>query len=777
MQRLKAIPLALKLPVIIAGLSLIAAMTVAVLAYFDVRNTLRDQAQQRLDLLADERSTALISWFDLIRDDVGAISGAPMVGNALDNLGAAWQILPDPAVLRDSYITQNPHPHGSRHLLDQPPDMLAYHFHHAAFHAAFRDIVASKGYYDLFLIDASGDVIYSHAKQDDFGTNLVTGPYRDSNLAQVFTAAMAGAPDQVHFADFAPFAPSGGQPAAFLAARIIAGTGGVIAVQVPLSGLDRIVNNETGLGQTGQVYLVGDDGRTRSSSRFADGFPALAEAAHLAQVSGVLIDDHLFFDRTPGMTGEDVVAAAHLVEIGGLTWRMIAEQSVEEVFHHVAELRNTMLIITGIVMTIATFLGIMTARSVVRPLDRLRQGMVRVAERDHATTIADTDRGDEIGQLARSLVDFRDRLRASDLAEQERLRVQAEQARVVDMLSKGMITLAAGDLTQPILTPFHESYEQLRHDFNKTVANLNDTIGSVVESAVDIRARATEMSSAADDLSRRTENQAATLEQTAAALDQLTASVRSAASGAQEVETIVADARKDADASGPVVQKAVAAMQAIEKSSSEISQIVGVIDDIAFQTNLLALNAGVEAARAGDAGRGFAVVAAEVRALAQRSSEAAKQIKALIAGSSEQVETGVDLVGQAGQVLHNIAAHIGHIAGLVSNIAAGAQEQSTGLAEINLGVTQLDKVTQQNAAMVEQSTASSHALNAASAGLGDLVARFRLSHATIQSEKFDPVPANIMMFQSPRSRQAKTAEPAPAPRPALTGTSDGWEDF
>ncbi|MBQ1202598.1 MAG: HAMP domain-containing protein, partial [Loktanella sp.] len=420
----------------------------------------------------------------------------------------------------------------------------------------------------------------------------------------------------------------------------------------------------------------------------------------------------------------------------------------------------------------------------------LRADMQRIAGRDYAVVVDGVDRGDELGQLARALVDFRDRLRDSDLAEQSRQKVQAEQAAVVTRLSEAMIAVADGDLTATIDQPFHESYEKLRQDFNRTLANLHETVGSVVDSAIGIRERAGEMSSASDDLSRRTENQAATLEQTAAALDELTASVRSAATGAKEVAGIVAAARKDADASAPVVQKAVAAMTAIEKSSDEIAQIVGVIDDIAFQTNLLALNAGVEAARAGDAGRGFAVVASEVRALAQRSSEAAKQIKALIADSSGQVVSGVGLVGQAGEVLTNIAGQINHIAGLVSDIAAGVQEQSIGLAEINLGVTQLDKVTQQNAAMVEQSTASSHALNAQSASLGDLVARFKL--ATDAHRRADPARKavdNVMMFQSPRMRMNPAEMLTPVPVPitpvvatgttgrATTAMTDGWEDF
>jgi methyl-accepting chemotaxis protein len=314
------------------------------------------------------------------------------------------------------------------------------------------------------------------------------------------------------------------------------------------------------------------------------------------------------------------------------------------------------------------------------------------------------------------------------------------------------------------------------------VANLDAAIRSVVENAREISSRSHEISSASDDLSRRTETQAATLEQTAAALDELTASVKSAADGAKEVEKIVREARSEADNSGVIVQNAVSAMTMIEKSSSEISQIIGVIDDIAFQTNLLALNAGVEAARAGDAGRGFAVVASEVRALAQRSSDAARQIKNLIGGSTEQVERGVLLVSKAGDALTAIADRVAHISTLISEIASGAQEQSTGLGEINIGVTHLDQVTQQNAAMVEEATAGSHALNQEATQLIELVSRFQLKDVQAETRPGSSV------RQSGRGAEKQRARPTAAPtnftpkamtRPpkVAEGGSGNWHDF
>ncbi len=310
-------------------------------------------------------------------------------------------------------------------------------------------------------------------------------------------------------------------------------------------------------------------------------------------------------------------------------------------------------------------------------------------------------------------------------AEDERKALEAEQAQVVEALSIGLKHLSEGNLAARLNVPFAPRYDQLRSDFNGAVSRLNETLCAVIENATAIRSEALEISNAADDLSHRTEKQAGTLEETAAALDELTASVRSAADGASRANAVVVDARENAVSSGAVVKEAVGAMGVIETSSGQISKIINVIDDIAFQTNLLALNAGVEAARAGESGRGFAVVASEVRALAQRSSEAAKEIGTLISSSSGHVSRGVDLVAQAGQALEEIVDAVGGIADHVSEISGSAQQQSAGLAEINASINQLDQVTQQNAAMFEETTAASHSLTREAQNLTDMIAKFK----------------------------------------------------
>jgi len=335
-----------------------------------------------------------------------------------------------------------------------------------------------------------------------------------------------------------------------------------------------------------------------------------------------------------------------------------------------------------------------------------------------------------------------------------------EQRQIVEQLALGLDRLASGELQFRLSTGFPPSYEKLRGDFNAAMQRLHDTMDGIALSARGVHSGAEEISQAAEDLSRRTEHQAASLEETAAALDEITATVRRTADGANHASIVVASAKAEAELSGTVTSDAIVAMGQIESSARQISQIIGVIDEIAFQTNLLALNAGVEAARAGDAGRGFAVVASEVRALAQRSAEAAKEIKALIPASTQQVSEGVDLVGRAGEALRLIAGKVSEVDSLVGDIAAAAQEQSTGLAEVNTAVNQMDQVVQQNAAMVEESAAATATLKTETGKLIDLVERFQVTAANAEDSAW--------RAQPPTRR---------ALRVAGGGGSDSWEEF
>ena len=316
-------------------------------------------------------------------------------------------------------------------------------------------------------------------------------------------------------------------------------------------------------------------------------------------------------------------------------------------------------------------------------------------------------------------------LEERDHLETQRQAAEQQQAAAIAALGVALAKLASGDLSVRVEGVLSPEFAGLKTDFDNAAAALDKTMSAVSRGAYGIRAGADDIAHAADDLAQRTEQQAATLEETAAAVEQLTATVDRTAKSAKEVSARVGEAAADARRSGEVVTRAAQAMSQIETSSAKVSQILGVIDEIAFQTNLLALNAGVEAARAGDAGRGFAVVAQEVRALAQRSADAAKEIKTLIADSSRQVGEGVDLVGQTSEALRGIVDKVGAIDALVDEIAASANEQASALGQVNVAVNQLDQVTQRNTAMVQQSTEATHALRAEAADLSNHVGGFR----------------------------------------------------
>ena len=426
-------------------------------------------------------------------------------------------------------------------------------------------------------------------------------------------------------------------------------------------------------------------------------------------------------------------------------------------------------------------------------MERLAAGDLDVAPDDGTTGARELERMSRALQVFRQNALDRRRLESEAaatraLAEAERERSAAErakaaqeQAEAVRRLGVGLKEIAGGDLMARLADGFTPAYAQIRDDFNAAIDKLKATIVSVVDSTGSIETSAKEISAAADDLSRRTEQQAASLEQTTATLTEVTAAVKKSGEGTQHARQVVVAADEDAKKSAAVVRQAVEAMNAIAKSSQQIGQIIGVIDEIAFQTNLLALNAGVEAARAGEAGRGFAVVAAEVRALAQRSAGAAKEIKGLISESSAQVGVGVKLVAETGCSLERITTQVAEINTAVSEIAIGAREQSTALEEINLAIDQMNMVTQQNAAMVEESTAAGHSLSEETSKLSHLMAQFQVGRAVAEA----PLRAELARtaphaFPTP----ARATSPAVAARAKLAvaaasggAATESWQEF
>jgi len=460
----------------------------------------------------------------------------------------------------------------------------------------------------------------------------------------------------------------------------------------------------------------------------------------------------------------------------------------------------TSLMAVGVAFATGIILALFVAsRGITTPIARLRERMVALAAGETTAEIDGMARKDEVGQMAQAVQVFREnaieRIRLEreteanrSLSEQDRIDREQQKAKeaadvkfAVDNLAAGLSKLSDGDVSYRIREPFTTTLDTVRNDFNTSAEKLQAALTRVAQNANGIGAGANEIKSAADDLARRTEQQAAAVEETAAALEEITTTVQDSTKRAQEAGLIVSRAKAGAEQSGEVVRRAVVAMEQIANSANEISNIIGVIDEIAFQTNLLALNAGVEAARAGEAGKGFAVVAQEVRELAQRSAHAAKEIKALITTSNDQVQQGVQLVGDTGKALVTIVSEVQEINRHVVSIVEAAQEQSSGLQQINTAVNQMDQDTQKNAAMVEETNAASHSLAKEVASLNQLLSQFRLGDSAYQPQS-QPAPVRTAAggerpVASPVRALGHKLAAAFAGNAALDRSRDEWREF
>nr|WP_281380635.1 methyl-accepting chemotaxis protein [Brevundimonas variabilis] len=449
------------------------------------------------------------------------------------------------------------------------------------------------------------------------------------------------------------------------------------------------------------------------------------------------------------------------------------------------------LVIGGIALIlIAVTLSILLSRTIARPITTLTEAMEQLARGDNDIEV-DSGRADELGEMARAVLVFRDTALAKAeadaakaladqaKAEAERGKAEADEAQrhVVEALDTALDALAAGDLTHVINTPFAPEYERLRKAFNIAVEGLEQSISGVAASADSVRSGATQIYSASENLSRRTEQQASSLQETTMATNEVTRMVGETAHSATNAKAAITVANGDAADGRVIVDEAISAMGAIETGSQKIAEIINMIDAIALQTNLLALNAGVEAARAGDSGRGFAVVAGEVRELAKRTADAAKEIKGLINRASEEVKSGVDRVGETGKMLARVVAKISDTNALITEIAQGAQTQAENLKQVNGSVANMDNMTQQNAAMAEQATAGAGLLATEADELATLVARFRLKAPR----------ANAGRTATPQAKPAPARDTTRTPRslPRISGnlalspsaSDDQWEEF
>lgn len=784
---MRQLRLAFKLPAIMVAIALVTGASLAISAFFVANGLVKTQAEQRLTAAAANAHDALANYLGAVAEDLRVFSSRFEIATAIDDFSGAIRSMKaqgDPtALLQNAYIEQNPHPSGERQLLDTSEKLSIYDLRHRQLHPDFRNLAAMRGYADIMLFDTSFQNVYSVMKGAELGTSFAEdgGPWAQTDLGKLVREAMAGEAGQIFLADFAHYAPDGGTPTSFIAAPVFNQSFliGVLAVKMPTERIASVLADTLGLGQTGAVYLVGQDNLVRNDLPTSDADEMLSVRLEGPVVTAAL-GGTVGLDVIRGYRGADYVAAAEPISFGGVNWAVVALESQADIDAPSVGLRNTMLIIGAALLALAALVSVLVARTITQPVSRLTQAMADIAEDQLDLVVPGLERADELGEMAEAVEVFRSNgLKMRDLRVAE-LDMSAERAgqvaaiqglqadisavvataidgdfsrrvdtglpdpelrhlaeNVNDLLAtveRGLAetgtvltALAEADLSQRITGTYRGAFARLQDGTNGVAEKLSGIISQLRVTSGSLKTATGELLSGANDLSVRTTRQAATIEETTATMGQLGATVMENARGAEEASRKAQLVSSEAEASGKVMSEANAAMERITESSAKISSIIGLIDDIAFQTNLLALNASVEAARAGDAGKGFAVVAVEVRRLAQSAASASSDIKALIEQSSGLVRGGSQLVADASSRLRTVQDGIRANSELLAGIAVASKAQASSIEEVGAAVRQLDEMTQHNAALVEQTNAAIEQTETRANELDEVIGTFTLS--------------------------------------------------
>jgi len=744
---------------VIATFILLTALSIAVinvLAYFASSRISGEQALKATESVLIFRGDMLQNQLDQLENQANSIARIEAIQMSITKLKSGWNSIGKTnggasAELKKVFITDNPNPADQREKLMKPegPSGFYYSNHETTQSEVARDL-ENTAFSDLLIADLDGNVLYSYRKNDDFAENLKTDAWKSTGAGLAFARAIDNTAKATD--NSAPTGFSGlridsrnGKSAIFYAVPIVrlGAAKGIILFKVRDDIIGSILTKGIVAGSTAQAAIISEDGSAIGVN--ASGQLAMLDATPFTFIKGAFSAKAMTvsdFERADGS------ARAYVRGIDYKNSRLLIVESVR-----LSELNAGSLEIATLLTMIALgVLAVMAAATWVitkplfSPLARLARVTRDVADGNLDVEIGSQTRGDEIGTMAKalarfkqSLIDSRELEAASSemrvLAEQDRQKHMAEREaeaetlqEVVRLIDDGLHQLANGNLAYQVETRFPAELEGLRINFNNALTALRETMTAIGGNSTAMRAGSEEMRTGADELAERTERQAASISETATAIDAITQSVRIQIERAEQAERIARDAKRETVASGQIMEETIAAMEAIQASSRQINSIIAVIDSIAFQTNLLALNAGVEAARAGEAGKGFAVVAMEVRELAQRSSGAAKEISSLLQKSTHEVETGVSLVERAGAALTGIGGHVEAINGRISEIMQATSEEADTLRQINVAVSELDVMTQQNATMVEETTAAIHRLAGEAAEMDVQLANFQLTH-------------------------------------------------
>ncbi len=736
---------------VIAVFLVLTFVTVALLNVFAYRSSNQLFAEQTEKAMASTlifRGDLLTEKLQALENQAASIAKIETLQQSLTGLKSGWNTITKStgdakAELQRIFVTENPHPAGEREKLIKPEGPSGFYYStHETTQTQVAAYLAGTSFSDMLIADQNGNVIYSYRKGPAFGENITGGNLAETGLGRVYQKSAEAAANSVddvvgvNFSGLSVGADANATDIYFAVPLVkLGGFKGSLMFQVKAEVFVNLLSKGIVAGSSQQAAILSGEGigiALDASGKLTD-----IRADFAASGDGIVVQ--------PGERAEGpALIYGRQISFGDQTF-IVTESLTQAELAQGSVRIATILFIAGLValcvLAAATWAF---TRRLFAPLERLVAFTGAVADGKIDQPVENQERRDEIGSMARALERFRqalieqqrlsverreERARAED-ERRQRMEERDQEARtlqeVVETLDLGLDRLAAGDLAFRIEQRFPADLEGLRSNFNKAIETLSATLGGIGGNSVAVREGSEEMRAGADQLAERTERQAAAISQAATAIQEITSAVKTQIARAEEAERIARAAKDDTAMSGHIMRDTIAAMEAIQGSSQEINKIVSVIDEIAFQTNLLALNAGVEAARAGESGKGFAVVAQEVRELAQRSSNAAKEIANLLSKSRGEVDHGVKLVEKAGHALDGIGSHVLSINSHIGEIMESTREEAQTLVDINTSVNQLDAMTQQNAAMVEETTAAIHRLAGEAAEMDQRLGLFNL---------------------------------------------------
>ncbi|MFC7292303.1 methyl-accepting chemotaxis protein [Hirschia litorea] len=697
-----------KLTTLVVGTGLLVGGTLGTTNYNSSKKSLIEDMDKNLSEIAIDRRDSLKQYLGSIEQDLRIVSSNPYTRNAIQDFQNAWESLgaTPQKTLQDIYIRQNPFPIGEKEKLDAGKDGSLYSQVHGEYHNWFREFLKDRGYYDIFLVSNSGDIVYSVFKENDYATSMISGQYKNTDLAKAFTSAKNKKPGEISFFDFSAYAPSQDAPASFISSAIPDGNGGVAGVlvfQMPIDRINNSVNSLSGLGETGQAYVIGQDAIMRTDA------PRSSESTLLKQT----VDPSFLVEQsqtlhTKNYKGDSVFAGIAPLNYHGVKWDIVAEQHTDEIMQHTIELRNRMLLITSMMIALTSLIGFLLSRRISTPMKRLTRATNEIASGKNSLEVPGLSRKDELGGLAQAVEFFRKEMIVNEerAAAEQRAVLSREQA-------------AAAQITY--LDGITKAFEAEVQSALNTMSIATDNLDQSSVSMSDVSANTQERLS---HVTRASQSASASVENVAAAAEELSASIHEIGQRISHSDKATSQAAERATTMQSHVSK-------LELATSSIGEVVELITNIASQTNLLALNATIEAARAGEAGKGFAVVASEVKSLAGQTAKATediqKQVDDIQSVTGETV-SGIreimDVIRELESSSAEIADSISQQATATSEISSSVQHASSGVREVDGNISSVNDAAHETGAIAQKVESSSKIMTEQSHAIRECIELF-----------------------------------------------------